>query len=140
MDIVPLLSEAVLGTTSDAIVGTDRDGLIRFWNPGAARIFGFSSEEAIGRSLDLIIPEKLRARHWEGFRQAMATGRSRYGEGDLLAVPGLTKQGTRISLEFTISMLRSPEGGVIGVVSILRDVSKRFDELRSLRQRLAASG
>ncbi len=140
MDIVPLLSEAVLGTTSDAIVGTDRDGLIRFWNPGPTRIFGFSSEEAIGRSLDLIIPDKLRARHWEGFRQAMATGRSRYGEGDLLAVPGLTKQGTRISLEFTISMLQSPEGGVVGVVSILRDVSKRFEELRSLRQRLAASG
>lgn len=140
MDIVPLLSEAVLGTTSDAIVGTDRDGIIRFWNPGAARIFGFSAEEAIGHSLDLIIPENLRARHWEGFRQVMATGRSRYGEGDLLAVPGLTKQGTRISLEFTISMLRDLGGGVVGVVSILRDVTQRFEELRSLRQRLAASG
>jgi PAS domain S-box-containing protein len=140
LNIVPLLSEAILQTTSDAIVATDREGLIRFWNPGASRIFGFSAEEAIGRSVDLIIPENLRARHWEGFRHVMATGRSRYGEGDLLAVPGLTKQGTRISLEFTISMLWDEAGGVAGVVSILRDVTQRFEELRSLRKRLAGTG
>lgn len=137
MSILPLLPTAILQTTSDAIVATDPQGLIRFWNPGAVRIFGFTETDAIGASLDLIIPENLRARHWEGFRQVMATGHSRYGEGDILAVPGLTKAGTRVSLEFTILMLRDDQGELAGMVSILRDVTKRFEELRELRRRLA---
>ncbi len=106
----PRLGEAILATASDAIIATDRDGLINFWNPGAARIFGFTAEEAIGRSLDLIIPENLRARHWDGYRQVMATGESRYGAGELLSVPGITKDGRRISVEFTIIMLRDEHG------------------------------
>ena len=100
------LIEAILGTVSDAIIATDADGLISFWNPGAVRIFGFTSEEAVGGSLDLIIPESLRARHWAGYNQVMATGESHYGHGDLLSVPGLTKDGRRISVEFTIVLLR----------------------------------
>ena len=93
MNIPPGLGEALLHSASDAIIATDRDGHITFWNPGAERIFGFTAAEAIGQSLDLIIPENLRARHWSGFRHTMATGTSRYGHGDLLSVPGLTKDG-----------------------------------------------
>ena len=100
------LGEALLHSASDAIIATDRDGHITFWNPGAERIFGFTAGEAIGQSLDLIIPENLRARHWSGFRHTMATGTSRYGHGDLLSVPGLTKDGRKISVEFTIVLLR----------------------------------
>ena len=100
------IGQALLASSADAIVATDRDGIIRHWNPGAERIFGHSAAEAVGQSLDLIIPEKLRARHWEGYAQVMQTGRSRYGEGDLLAVPGLRKDGTRVSLEFTIAPIR----------------------------------
>ena len=85
------LLEALLQTSSDAIVVSDAEGRIGFWNPGATRIFGFDAAEAVGQSLDLIIPEKLRARHWQGYRQVMETGQSRYGEGDLLSVPALTK-------------------------------------------------
>ena len=104
------VAEALLASSSDAIVVTDRDGVIRHWNKGAERIFGHGTAEAVGQSLDLIIPEQLRARHWEGYRHVMQTGQSRYGEGDLLAVPGLRKDGTRVSLEFTVAMIRDDTG------------------------------
>ena len=136
MKISDQLGQALLASSSDAIIATDRDGRITFWNPGAERIFGFAASEAVGKSLDLIIPENLRARHWEGFRHVMETGVSRYGEGDLLSVPGLTRDGRRISVEFTIAMLRD-EAGVAGTVAVMRDITKRFEELRDLRRRLA---
>jgi len=134
------LAQALLQSASDAIVATDRDGRITFWNPGAARIFGFAADEAKGQSLDLIIPENLRARHWAGFRHVMETGTSRYGEGDLLAVPGLTREGRRISIEFTIAMLRDQDGKLVGMAAVMRDVSVRFAEVRELKRKLAGLG
>jgi PAS domain S-box-containing protein len=139
MDLKQLLAESLLASASDAIVVSDREGLIRVWNPGAERIFGHSSAEAIGQSLDLIIPQNLRARHWDGYRRVMATGQSRYDAGDLLSVPGLRKDGARISLEFTIVPLTGPGGQVDGLAAIMRDVTARFNELRALKQRLAAA-
>ena len=91
-----------------------------------------------GQSLDLIIPENLRARHWAGYRHTMETGTSRYGHGDLLSVPGLTKDGRRISVEFTIVMLRNEQQQVTGTVAVMRDVTKRFEEVRELRRQLAS--
>ena len=123
---------------SDAIIYADAEGIIRFWNAAAERMFGHSSEEATGRSLDLIIPDKLRDRHWQGYRQVIATGTSRYGEGDLLSVPGLRKDGTRVSLEFTILPFRGADGRLQGIAAILRDVSSRFEEMQKLRKELAA--
>jgi PAS domain S-box-containing protein len=111
---------------------------ITFWNPGATRIFGFESSEAVGQSLDIIVPENLRKRHWDGFHQTMATGTSRYGDGDLLSVPGLTKSGRRISVEFTIAILRDEQRAPAGTVAIMRDVTQRFEELRELRRKVAA--
>src|SRR5262249_9107370 len=138
MDIAQGLAQAILATKSDAIAATDRDGPNRFWNPGAERRFQHAASEAVGRSLDLIIPERLRARHWSGYRQFIATGRSRYGEGDLLAVPGVRKDGTRLSLEFTIVPLKDGEGRITGVAALMRDVTARFEETRELRRKLAA--
>jgi PAS domain S-box-containing protein len=135
----PGLADAVLTTTADAIVATDHAGIITFWNPGARRIFGFAEQEALGRSLDIIIPENLRKRHWDGYHRAMATGESRYGAADLLAVPALRKDGQRISVEFTIVMLRDAGGAVVGIAAILRDVSKTFEELRRLRRQAAGN-
>jgi PAS domain S-box-containing protein len=135
----PGLGDALLATASDAIIATDRGGLVTFWNPGAERIFGFSSAEAVGQSLDLIIPENLRNRHWDGYHRAMETGESRYGHGDLLSVPGLTKDGRRISVEFTIVMLRDAHNRPAGTAAILRDVTKRFEETRKLKRELADS-
>lgn len=140
MNIPSGLGEALLNSGSDAIIATDREGLITFWNPGAERIFGFTAGEAVGRSLDLIIPENLRARHWSGFRHTMETGTSRYGHGDLLSVPGLTRDGRRISVEFTIVLLHSDTQAVAGTVAVMRDVTKRFEELRELKRRLAQAG
>ncbi|WP_207540872.1 PAS domain S-box protein [Sabulicella rubraurantiaca] len=131
------VGRALLGPASDAIVVADRDGLIRFWNPGAERIFGFPAAEALGQSLDIIIPEPQRARHWAGFQRVMETGESRYGAGELLAVPGLRGDGDRISLEFTIVPLHAPDGQMEGMAAILRDVTRRFEEVRALRRELA---
>lgn len=137
MTIPAAVGDALLRSASDAIVATDREGRITFWNPGAERIFGFTAEDAAGESLDIIIPENLRARHWEGFRRTMATGTSRYGHGDLLSVPALTKDGRRISVEFTIVLLQAASGEVTGTVAVMRDVTKRFEEVRELKRRLA---
>jgi PAS domain S-box-containing protein len=139
MNMSDQLAKALLATSSDAIVATDREGHITFWNPGAERIFGFAANEAVGKSLDLIIPENLRARHWEGFHHVMKTGVSRYGDGDLLSVPGLAKDGRRISVEFTIVILRDG-ADIAGMVAVMRDVTKRFEELRELRRKLAEAG
>ena len=132
-----LVAHAILSTPSDAIIAADRDGIIRVWNPGAERIFGFAAADAIGRSLDLIIPERLRQRHWDGYRHTMATGHSRYGEGDVLAVPALRRDGSTISVEFTIVPLKAATGEMTGIVAILRDVTQRFQETRALKRKLA---
>jgi PAS domain S-box-containing protein len=131
------LAEAILATASDAIIATDRTGTINFWNPGATRIFGFAADEAIGRSLDLIIPDNLRARHWAGFDRVMETGESHYGHGDLLSVPALTKDGRRISVEFTIVVMMDERNHPVGTAAILRDVTKHFEESRKLKRQLA---
>jgi PAS domain S-box-containing protein len=137
MDVPDGLADAMLTMESDAIIATDRAGIIDFWNPGATRIFGFMAEEAVGQSLDLIIPPNLRARHWDGFHRVMATGESHYGHGDLLSVPAQTKSGQRISVEFTIAMLRDRAKRPAGIVAILRDVTRRFEEVRALKRQLA---
>jgi PAS domain S-box-containing protein len=121
----------------DAIVYADAQGLIRCWNRGAERIFGFRAAEALGQSLDLIIPERLRRRHWDGYAETMRTGKTRYGAGDLLAVPALRKDGARISVEFTILPFRDESGSMIGIGAILRDVTQRFEEMKALRKQLA---
>jgi len=122
----------------DAVIYADAQGVIRFWNGGAERIFGFARTEASGQSLDIIIPEVLRQRHWDGFNETVRTGKSRYGTGDLLSVPAIRKDGTRISVEFTILPFRDEAGRIIGIAAVLRDVTKRFEEVRALRKQLSA--
>ncbi len=139
MDLSGLIAESLLRTRSEAIIAADRAGIICFWNPGAERIFGYSAAEAINHSLDLIILERLRERHWQGYRGTMATGKSRYGEGDVLSVPALHKNGGTISIEFTILPIRESSGAIIAIVAIVRDVTKRFEEIRELRKKLAES-
>jgi PAS domain S-box-containing protein len=137
MSFSDTLAKAVLSTLSDAIVAADREGTIVFWNPGAERIFGYASAAALGQSLDIIIPERLRKRHWDGYHQVMKSGESRYGHGDILAVPGIKKDGTAISVEFTIVPLRDETGKLTGLAAIMRDVTKRFEDMRALKQKLA---
>lgn len=136
MRFADTLAAAVLSTNSDAIIAADKEGIIRFWNPGAERIFGYASHAAIGRSLDIIIPERLRKRHWDGYHAVIASGESRYGQGDILAVPGIKKDGAGVSIEFTIVPLRDETGALTGLAAIMRDVTKRFEEMRALKQKL----
>lgn len=124
--------------TADAIVYADAGGLIGFWNAGAERVFGYSAAEAIGKSLDIIIPESLRERHWSGFRESVRSGKSRYGVGDVLAVPAVRKDGTRISVEFTILPFHDQAGRTLGMAATLRDVTKRVNEMKTLRAAVAA--
>jgi PAS domain S-box-containing protein len=121
----------------DAIIYADAQGRIRFWNDAATRIFGYREAETLGQSLDLIIPERLRERHWQGYEHVMKGGESRYGEGDLLAVPARHKDGRQISVEFTILPLHDDAGAMLGIAAFLRDVTARFEEVRGLRRELA---
>lgn len=127
----------LVADTPDAVVFADAEGLIRIWNRGAVRMFGFSEDEALGRSLDLIIPAGLRERHWDGYRATMQTGQSRYADGQLLSVPAMRKDGTRISVEFTITPFTDAAGRMAGIAAVMRDVTARFEELRALRKELA---
>lgn len=129
------LSELV-AAVGDAIVVTDAGGAITLWNPAAERMFGFAQAEALGKSLDLIIPERLRNRHWEGFHKTMLTGQTRYGT-ELLRVPAVDKEGRAMSIAFTVALLHSPDGKPAAIAAVIRDETTRFNEERSLRKRLA---
>lgn len=131
------LYKSIVEKAPDAMIFADREGIIRLWNLGAEAMFGYTAAEAVGKTLDIIIPENLRARHWEGYKQTMATGETKYGK-DLLAVPGIRKDGTRISLEFSIMLLRDEGGQPLGPAAILRDVTARWKKEKELKERIAA--
>jgi PAS domain S-box-containing protein len=130
------LAGRILDGSPDAVLICDRAGFVRYWNAAAERVFGFSAAEAVGASMDLIIPERLRARHWAGWEMTMTTGVTRYGEGQLLAVPALRKDGRQISIEFSIQLLEDAGGRIEWVVAILRDVTERFLREKNLRAQL----
>ncbi|MEC7256975.1 MAG: PAS domain S-box protein [Pseudomonadota bacterium] len=120
----------------DALVVADRKGIIRVWNGGAERIFGFAEGEALGQSLDIITPERLRERHWIGYEATMRTGQTKYGAGDLLSVPATRKDGAQISIQFSIVPLRGEDGDLQAVAAIMRDVTEDFEERKRLRRAL----
>ncbi|WP_420006223.1 PAS domain-containing protein [Arenibacterium sp. LLYu02] len=120
----------------DALVVADRKGIIRVWNGGAERIFGFAEGEALGQSLDIITPERLRRRHWNGYEATIRTGQTKYGAGDLLSVPAIRKDGAQISIQFSIVPLRGEDGDLQAVVAIMRDVTEDFEERKRLRRAL----
>lgn len=126
----------LVAAMGDAVIACDASGVIKLWNPAAERIFGYSESEALGKPLDLIIPERLRQRHWDGYRKTMETGKTRYGN-DVLRVPAIDKQGRSLSIAFTVAMLFSTDKKVAIIASIIRDETSRFEEERSSRRRLA---
>jgi PAS domain S-box-containing protein len=119
----------------DAVVVCDPQGAITYWNAAATRMFGFTEADALGKSLDIIIPERQRQRHWDGYRKTMETGITRYGN-DVLRVPALHKEGKPLSIAFTVALLRTPDGKVSSIVSVVRDETARFAEERKLKARL----
>jgi PAS domain S-box-containing protein len=129
------LAVRIVAGAADAVIFTDREGAIRLWNAGAERIFGWTAGEAIGKSMDLIIPDRLRARHWQNWDRVMETGVTRYAT-DVLAVPALRKDGAPLSIEFTIQLVRDAGGRILGPAAIVRDVTARFHREKELRAKV----
>jgi PAS domain S-box-containing protein len=131
-------AETLVAEMPDAVIYADAEGMIQLWNAGAERIFGFTAQEAMGQNLDLIIPASLRERHWNGFHHTMQTGETRYNEGQTLSVPAMRKDGTRISVEFTVVPFHDEAGRMSGIAAVMRDATARFEEMRTLRRQVAA--
>jgi PAS domain S-box-containing protein len=127
--------EQLVQAAGDAIIAADPEGRILSWNPAAERIFGFAAGEALGQTLDLIIPERFRTRHWDGYKQVMRTGQTKYG-ADVLRVPARHKDGRPLSIAFTVALLSRADGQVEAIAAILRDETSRWNEERSMRERL----
>ncbi len=130
------LAQAILDQAADGIIFADTDGVIRIWNAAAVRIFGFTAEEAVGKSLDLIIPEHLRQAHWTGFRSAMKSGATRLA-GHATITRGLHKSGQRLYVEMSFAVVRAPSGAVVGSVAVVRDATTRYEEEKARRQQSA---
>lgn len=127
------ICQTIVDDSPVGILYADREGKIRLWNAGAEAMFGFTAEEALGQSMDLIIPEKQRPRHWEGWERVMKSGVTRYGR-NVLAVPALRKDGTRLSIEFNIVLLRTPAGEVVGAAAMIQDVTARWEQMKKLKE------
>lgn len=128
--------QQLLHALGDGVIVCDAKGVITFWNAAATRIFGFTESEAIGQSLDLIVPQRQRQRHWDGYYKTMATGQTRYGN-DVLRVPAIHKDDKPLSIAFTVALLHAPNGEVSSIVALVRDETERWGEERKLRARLA---
>ena len=128
--------EALVAAVGDAIMVCDAHGAITLWNPACVRMFGYTEAEVLGKSMDVIIPERLRKRHWDGYHKTMDTGITKYGH-DVLRVPAVDKQGHSLSIAFTVAMLYTEDGKVRAIASIIRDETSRFNEDRALRKRIA---
>ena len=133
------LCRRIVENSPTAILFADREGKIRLWNAGAETMFGYTAQEALGQSLDLIVPDRQRARHWEGWVKVMATGVTKYGR-DPLAVPAMRKDGSRISIEFNVVLIRADSGDLAGVAAMVQDVTARWQKQKEMNTRLAALG
>jgi PAS domain S-box-containing protein len=131
------LCRRIVENSPMAIMYADREGKIRLWNSGAETVFGYTAKEALGQSLDLIVPERQRQRHWEGWEKVMASGVTKYGR-DPLAVPAMRKDGSRISIEFNVVLVRDDRGELAGVAAMVQDVTARWQKQKELNARLAA--
>ena len=129
------LSQQIVSENSDAILFADHEGIIVLWNKGAEAMFSYTAEEATGKSLDLIIPENLRGRHWEGYHKVMGSGETRYGT-ELLSAPGICKDGKRLSLEFSMVIVKGEDGAVLGTGAIIRDITIRWQKEKTMKERL----
>lgn len=134
-DMSKLLTEL-----ADGVIICDPDGSIVFWNRAATRIFGWAKSEVLGKSLNLIIPERLRKRHGDGYAKVMATGHTNYGDR-LLEVPALHHDGHTISIAFTVSLLtRDGDSRPTGIAAVIRDDTERRRELLDLKRRIGTLG
>ena len=128
-------SRKLVEAIGDAVIAADPAGAITLWNPAAERMFGHTQAEAMGKSLDIIVPQRQQQRHWDGYNKTMETGKTRYGN-DVLRVPAVHKDGHTLSIAFTVALLHSADGKVSSIVAVVRDESAKFAEERALKKRL----
>lgn len=130
------LAEAIVEQMAEALIFADREGVIRAWNPAATALFGFAADQAVGRSLDLIIPERLRAPHWEGYDRAIARGVAQhYGESRITRA--LTDRGETIYVDMSFAVISDSDGQALGALAIARNATLRHQQEKALRERLA---
>ena len=129
----PQLAEWIVDQVADALIYADREGRIVRWNHAASAVFGFSAAEALGESLDIIIPEHLREPHWRGFNAAIARGATRLA-GRPTVTRGLRKDGSKLYVEMTFALVKDPSGAVVGSVAMTRDVTERTEKERAARR------
>ena len=127
--------QALVNGVGDGVMASDAQGLITLWNPACERMFGFTQADALGKSLDLIIPQRQQKPHWDGYHKTMETGKTKYGN-DVLRVPAVHKDGHTLSIAFTVSMLHNPDGTVSAIVAVIRDESVKFAQERALKKRI----
>jgi PAS domain S-box-containing protein len=127
--------QQMVAAIGDALVVCDREGRVIVWNAAAERLFGWTEAEAMGQRMDMIVPERLRQRHWDGYDKSMETGKTRYAH-DVLRVPAVNKAGQDLSIAFTVFMLYGEDGQVTACGSVIRDETQRFAEDRQMRKRL----
>jgi PAS domain S-box-containing protein len=119
----------------DAAIFADQRGVIREWNPAAERIFGYPRDEAVGVSLDLIVPERFREAHWRGYDRALSEGQTKY-VGKSLPTRSVRKDGSTIYVELTFAVVHDQMGSVIGALAHARDITERWEGERQQRQRI----
>ena len=134
--LIPIDFKALLSHIGEAVIISDRDEHILFWNASAQRIFGYSLEEALGKTLSIITPERFRERHSKGYFHTMETGKTKYGN-TLLRVPALHQDGRSISIAFSVTMILDDQDQPIAIAAIIRDETERFQEERKLKEKLA---
>ena len=130
------LGNALVAQSPDAIILSDTQGNIRVWNAAAERIFGHRADEVQGQSLDVIIPERLRAAHWAAFEISVQTGREKYA-GRVLTTRSMHKDGSKLYVDLAFGLIRDSSGAVTGVIATARDCTARYEEERALRARVA---
>ncbi len=129
------IDRLIVEQMADAMIYSDKEGVIRGWNAAAESLFGYTKGEAIGQSLDLIIPEHLREAHWSGFNRAMASGTTRLA-GLATITRSLTRSRGTIYVEMSFAVVSDGDGKVIGSVAVARDATQRREKERALRERL----
>ncbi|HXS52124.1 MAG TPA: PAS domain S-box protein [Usitatibacter sp.] len=124
--------EALVEQLPVSVILADREGLIRVWNRASEALFGFTAQEVLGRSLDVVIPEHLRPAHWEAYGRALASGTTKYS-GRVMTTRAVHKDGRKLYVDFSFAMLKDPAGAVVGAMATGRDITERYLAERARR-------
>jgi PAS domain S-box-containing protein len=127
----------LIADSPDAVVFADTEGRIVVWNAAAERIFGYTEAEALGQTLDIIVPERFRDAHWKGFDRALGEKATKYA-GQTLPTRAQRKDGSQIYVELSFAIVVM-DGEAVGALATARDITERFERERDQRAKLRAA-